>query len=495
MKKNRRLHAVLSSDHSLGVFVAVDKKDSPDKIMVKAHSCPKCETVATLNNIVSPICPVCNTDMVPLAGAETLEISAKDLDAYPVIACCDSCAAEIHGDKKLTIKAANADINCFVCSNSMTIIAADEDEDDTDAEDNENLDDIEAPGGEDDANVVEDESEDETADDEAEEHETENMPGDDEDSDEADFSDVDYGEDESDDDNETVVDEDDVSEEVETDEVKDDEGETASAKTAPEEKPALTIIASAINQAIRDNAEIELIASTLEDKGIRWHLFGNGKHLAAADKNRASDSVAAVFNDPKVFRESFMASIASEDANIDATLNNFGFEKTNIDIPVDIATKEHIDGEIAKQTAAFNVSKEEIKNRFSRALSTAALGIRKGVFGIESPLRTKLVKVLSENGIRGADRIADELIKDATADELKLQLSKADELVNKSDDALDEIASVAETAAFMSTASVTEEVKPSPKLFVPRESAIASVKRPELPTASRAARALIRRNR
>lgn len=510
MKKNNRLLAVLSADHSLGVFVAIEKTDSPEKIMVKAHTCPKCETTATLNNMDSPACPVCATDMVPVPNSNTLEIDPKkDLKDYPVIACCDSCSAEIHGDKKLMTKAANAGINCYVCSNPMVIMAAD---DEDTGEDDENLDDVEAPGGEDDANVMEDESEDETDDDS--EHETETMPGDDEDSDsdEADFSDVDTDEDMSEDDNEPVSDEDDVTDESESDEDEsDDEGseETASIKAAKkveiagniegkklEEKPALTIAASAINQAIRVGAEIELLASTLEDNGIRYHLFGNGNHLASADKSRASKSVAEIFNDQKVFRESFMASIAAENADVDATLNNFGFEKTNIDIPVDIATKEHIDNEVAKKTVAFNVSKEEIKNRFSRALSTAALGIRKGMFGVESPLRTKLVKVLSENGIRGADRIADELIKETTADELKLQLSKADELVNKSDDALGEIASVAETAAFMSTASVTEESKPTtPRLFVPRETTAASMKSPELPTASRAARTLLHRNR
>lgn len=517
MKKNNRLLAVLSADHSLGVFVAIEKTDSPEKIMVKAHTCPKCETTATLNNMDSPACPVCATDMIPVPNSDTLEIDPKkDLKDYPVIACCDSCSAEIHGDKKLMTKAANAGINCYVCSNPMVIIAAD---DEDTGEDDENLDDVEAPGGEDDANVVEDESEDETDDetDDDSEHETETMAGDDEDSDsdEADFSDVDTDEDMSEDDNEPVSDEDDVSNESESDEDEsdnEDSEETASEKVdetegkkpevkvdgkiKAEEKPALTIAASAINQAIRVGAEIELLASTLEDNGIRYHLFGNGNHLAAADKARASKSVAEIFNDQKVFRESFMASIAAENADIDATLNNFGFEKTNIDIPVDIATKEHIDNEVAKKTVAFNVSKEEIKNRFSRALSTAALGIRKGMFGVESPLRTKLVKVLSENGIRGADRIADELIKETTADELKLQLSKADELVNKSDDALGEIASVAETAAFMSTASAIEESKPTtPRLFVPRETTAASMKSPELPTASRAARTLLHRNR
>jgi len=496
MKKNNRLLAVLSADNSLGVFVAIDKADSPEKIMVKAHTCPKCETTATLNDMDSPACPVCATDMVPVSGSETLEIDpSKDLKNYPVIASCDNCSAEIHGDKKLMIKAGNAGINCYVCSMPMNIIAAD---DEDMGEDDENLDDVEAPGGEDDANVVEDESEDETGEDDSD---MEMSAGDDEDSDsdESDFSDVDSDEDESDE-NEPVSDEDDVTDESESDEDEsDDEGseETASEKTAkkPEEKPALTIAASAINQAIRDEAEIELVASTLENNETRWHIFGNGKHVASADKSRASKSVAEIFNDQKVFRESFMASIAAENADIDNTLNNFGFEKTNIDIPVDIATKEHIDNEVAKKTVAFNASKEEIKDRFSRALSVAAIGIRKGMFGVESPLRTKLVKVLSENGIRGADRIADELIKETTADELKLQLAKADELVNKSDDALGEIASVAETAAFMSTASVIEDTKPNPRLFVPREATVASTKPTELPTASRAARTLLRRKR
>lgn len=465
MIKNRLL-SVLAGNSNLAIMIATpqNKKQALKQIEVRAHVCPNCEIVATINNMDSPSCPVCSSNMVPLETASSLEVSASELKGFPVIASCNSCECDIHGDEKLKVIAGNADMHCPVCGDNLKVLAvekdsdSEEDSDDPDSEEeyykkhpNVMLEKDEEDSSKEDDSLEEASDEEDDSEDDSEDEDYPEDDSEDEDYSEEEASDEDdYSEEDSEDDFEPVKDEDDINEEDEDSE----KVEEASSKEIKTEQASVTV--SALRHAINSDAEIELVASSLENGSTRWHLFGNGAHIASANKEDASEAVAAIFNDRKLFQESFVASIADGEGATEETLNNFGFKSDKIDIPVDIATKTHIDNEVAAKTAAFNVEKEVIADRFSKCLSTSALGIRKGIFGIESPLRKAIIASFEENGVRGAHAITDKIFNETAADELKLILSRTNELVVKTDEALAEVSSMVESSAFKVEASVIE---------------------------------------
>ncbi len=487
MKK--KFQRVLASDARNAIIIARARnpKASKKDLVVRAHSCGNCETVATINNVTDAGCPTCKTTMKPLKAIEAITVSAKDMAGLVVMAECDVCDSTLLTTPEVLSAAveAGAKCHCIICTNELEIKASDDMEDDSELSSEE--------VGEKHSNVITDsEDEEDESDDEelveADDSEDEEASFDDEDMTEEDESTDDEDSEADDSETDFESDEDDVGAEDETseDEMPDDESEEEKieasdneAKTEPaavDDKGEKTevktevkqdgpvIQATALAHALSTDPEIELIASTLESGEVRYYLMANAAPIAYADKSRAKTNIASFFNDEAAYRSAFETVLSSEEGTVDEKLSDFGFEATKVDVPVDVATQQHIDTEVAKKTEAFNLSVAEIVKRFDECIATAATGLRKGTFGVPSPLRTALIKAFTENGVRGAASIVDNIIETASMDETKLILSKASELVVKSDDALKEITKVVESSLFVKTGAEddTVEVKPNP---------------------------------
>lgn len=473
-------------------LIVASCEDSPitRKYTVLSHECPHCKTTATVNNVSDAACPSCAQTMQPIAKANTREVSIEK--GFTRICNCTACDAVLNVESSALdsiskdIDGKTFSIHCTVCGVKNVVQASmsekpeDEDMESTDDDSEELVDEFEeAEEASDDSDYSgdedeEDKSEDEDfSDDSSDEPETdEDNSSDDADSfdDEPEDSEGEEGETEDEDDasgSEIVEEDDEDKSEDETSEADDDdvnpadndEGKTK-IETVPEDKKEEPSVAvSAVHAANLANSELELISSTLESGNVRWHLFADGKHVAAANIENADKTVVSIFNNVNRFREVFSETVLSSETHkeIDEALNKLGFESDKIVVPVDKATAQFIQAKVEEATANFVASSSEIEDRFKKCLSVAALGVRKGSFGVDSPLAEKLTALLIENRVRGAERIVAQAFEESSEAELKLIVSKTVELVGKGDQHISAIASVVETSPFKKPETVDEK--------------------------------------
>jgi len=372
---------------------------------------------------------------------------------------CDTCGQEVGSTPAIVKASIGKKLYCPVCASVVEVTAMDQEDEAEESEDDYTA--------EDDTSEDEDEmSEDDTSEDEMSE---EVDASDDDESEITDDpeEDEELGDDESEEDSDSEAEEveasdDDESDDSEEEPEEDDSEEPTSDEDEEEEEPAAlneeTIELAPLDAVMASNSPISIIADAADDKGgLTWYLVADKAIVACAEEVNASDSVKPIFNNYNVFKNAFESAMGAENADTNKELAHFGFEKIKATVSVDTATRSFMEAKITEKTKASVESSDEAEKKFAACVSTAALGVRKGVFGVVSPLFTKLVASYKKMGMENPESLVASLIEDAGKEEMTLIFSKAAELMADTPDTLNaktEMVTSALTAAVAPSAAV-----------------------------------------
>jgi len=193
-------------------------------------------------------------------------------------------------------------------------------------------------------------------------------------------------------------------------------------------------------------AQIHLVRATLDNSSI-YYIFANGKPVGTLKQTLASDNLKEIFNTEK-FCKGFTTAATSGLTDEDA--KNFGMEPLVTEISVD----EHVTRQIedAKKSAENTIQSSitTFKSKHNQALSTAVLGTVKGLFNEKNALRDGLVVAFGKLGVVSPEKIIDSALAAHAPDFFRDVMTKANELVEASDESRNSIAKMVATASFRS---------------------------------------------
>lgn len=362
---------------------------------------------------------------ISVASDKVLELDDEDIAELKEIAHCNDCEVSYLANEQLS---GVEDMHCVVCG-ATTLAASDQDDDDDMDDDDDSDDSDESEDSEDDSD---DDSDEDLEDDDA---------------------DDDSDEEKSADESEPVKEE--VKEEVKQEEPK--------AEAKAEEKPEAKVEESKVEKtySFYTTAANELAAGKFtlvsHDQGNKY-VFVNDLPVATLLFEKASASVQKVWGDSK-FKTILAASFQSKE-----DMSQFGLES----IEATVTTDQVKDAEIEKEKAALReqaeAEKDKLADRFAQAVSIAFLGLSKRAFSkTEDPLRVAIAKELAKVGVNQPDRVVNRIYNDGMSQYLKVAIAKAKEIVAKSDDSRNELASMVEEASFkmddVAISDVEENVK------------------------------------
>lgn len=351
----------------------------------------------------------------------------------------------------------------------------DEDEDDDfDSESsNDDEDDIDDEDDLDDEDLDEDDLDDEDLEEDEDDFDSESSSDDDEEDDEDDFDededlddeDLDDEEDldEDDFDSESSSDDDDEDEDLDDDEeLEEDDLDLDDEDDFDSESKAVSRTFNSLSSATAQHGTLDpslVSLSRVTGKVNTVHMFYDGEPLARATLASVSGAVGEE-NAVKTFdTDNFIRAVATSlsQMGVTGTCDSFGFMPHQFELPVDKMLVAESDARISEATANVTSTIEDaVANhgeRFVAALSSAQLGVTKNYWGdTRNPIVDSLVGSLSAAGIKEPRALIERAFIAHGKDFLTTALSKANELMGKSEVAQNEISESIDAAAGTVTA-------------------------------------------
>ncbi|QZE56340.1 hypothetical protein pEaSNUABM40_00144 [Erwinia phage pEa_SNUABM_40] len=326
------------------------------------------------------------------------------------------------------------------------------DEDDLDDEDMEDLEDDEF------------DSESSSDDEEDEEDDLEEDDLDDEDLEEDDLEEDDFDSESSSDDDEDLDDEDDLEED---DLDLDDEEDEFDSESKVVNRVFNSLSTAQAQHGTLDPSLVSLSRST--GKVAAVHMYYDGQPIARATFASVSGAVGEE-NAAKSFESDNFIRAVSHSLNqtgVTGTCEAFGFMPYQIEMPVDKLLVAESDTRISEATANVTATIEEAtaahSERFVAALSAAQLGITKNFWGDASnPIVDSLSRSLTAAGIKDPRALIEQAFIAHGKDFLTVALSKANDLMSKSEVAQNEISESIDAAAGTVTAARANVVQQAP---------------------------------
>ena len=402
-------------------------------------------------------CPTCNgalhsadeSHFVGLAGAEFADDADLDDDLS------DIDDSDLEDDDEDPIESASED------EDEDLDLDEDSDEDsdeDLDLDDDSDEDDLESDSSDEEDEFAEDydeEIESDSGDDESEEEEPEDDESDDESEDDADLDLDDDSEDEDevesesgDDSDEEEEPEDEDSDEDSDDDIDlsdedEDEDESDSSEAGVESVSMLEALSSSLGEL---DPKLISLAFT---QGLepRWHLFYDGTPVGYSTLTSLA-SVTNEANARKLFASPDFAaavSVSCKEHGIEEAIKNFGIQSHVIDMHVGSVLTRKYAAESNSRVAAVREELETIKDdlteRYSAALSTAAAGINKQFFaGVRNGVIESLVVSLNAAGVANPRPLIAKAFRENGNDLFKAIQDKAEYLMSQSSATQNEIA-------------------------------------------------------
>lgn len=394
----------------LASYALNKKTKKPPNLHLAYLTCASCDNEVLGSNAVSPFCSCCAGNMTA-SSDETLEVPAKEIEKdFKTLGTCEGCNTVVAARKDILVAFDDNKIYCQVCSHPVEIKAED-DEEDSNVEDTTESDNTEST----DDNMNETVNEDDT----------DNLFNNDENEGGG---------------NDGTDSEANTSESTDDNTASSDEGSTGGAES--DSTGGTTLNADLVKALAGKTGDIAVVASP--DK-TKWFLFVDNMPVASSTKDNASDNVKEMFDNDK-FASSWNA--ATADGVTEDLLNDFGFVATKVDVPVDEAVKQNLEASIEAERAKFSITAAEMRERFDRCFGIAAVGINKDVFKKDNPVRTALIASLKNMRVRNAEHIVTAAFNEHGETYLDNISEKAAELMEKSDETLDEMAKAVDEAKY-----------------------------------------------
>ena len=338
--------------------------------------------------------------------------------------------------------------------------SSNDDEDDIDDEDDLDEDDLDEDDLDDDD--LDDEDEDEDFDSESSSDDDEDEDLDDEDLDEEeDLDDEDEDLDDEDFDSESGSDDEDEDldddEELEEDDLDLDDEDDFDSESKAVSRTFNSMSSATAQHGTLDPTLVSL--SRVNGKVNTVHMFYDGEPLARATLASVSNAVGEE-NAVKSFdTDNFIRAVSHSlnNTGVAGTCESFGFMPHQFELPVDKMLVAESDARISEATANVTSTIEDaVANhgeRFIAALSSAQLGVTKNYWGdTRNPIVDSLVGSLSAAGIKEPRALIERAFIAHGKDFLTTALSKANELMGKSEVAQNEISESIDAAAGTVTA-------------------------------------------
>lgn len=379
-------------------------------VCANSHECGK-TIISTSSDAVT--CPSCGGGLVDPADLESVSALEELEDLERMIeaqASSDEDEEEEGDDDFSDLDSDDEDMS--------DIDELDEGDDDLDAE-LAALDDEDGEDEEDDSEMEsessDDEDEDDYEDDDLEDEDLEDDGFDDElESESADDDleeDLEGDEEEEEEEEESEEDSDDLSGlELEEDE----EMESESSVVDELDIDLLTAIAASDTENPTLNPQLFAVANCGVIAGTpTWTAFYKGIPVATALASNATGKVAEMFETPR-FGQAVIATANAD--GIEAALDDFGFKRIspelNIHHIVEAGIMQKAEARVNDIQAQASAERDQMLDRFSAAISTALMGINRGVFkGKANPVATRLMASLSAAGVANPQQ----LVQDAFA--------------------------------------------------------------------------------
>ncbi len=139
-------------------------------------------------------------------------------------------------------------------------------------------------------------------------------------------------------------------------------------------------------------------------------------------------------------------------------LNNFGFEPTSVEVPVDEAVRQTVEAQVNEKIKEYNRKTTDLVDRFQSCVGIAAVGINKGIYGA-NPLKAALTASMKNAGVRNAEIIVDEVFEKHGEEAQREIVEKALDLMEKSPETLQEVSAMVENTPYIRKSTETHNKK------------------------------------
>ncbi len=466
--------SVFTALSSVGGFTAANKARFNPYNQMKVESCERAEgsdSILALSSVAEDDIVEAHVFSCSANCAQPFTVSS---DANPVF--CAHCSAGLLDEE------AEDDVESQSSDDSDIDILDEDDLDDEDEDDNEDDEDIES-----DSSVDEDDDIDSLSSDDEDDLDEDDLDEDDLDEDDFDEDDIDDEDDLDEDDIDEDFDEEDE-EEVESDssvlstsgddedDFDDDEDDLEEEDLDIDEDEddfdsesgVVSRTFDSLSTAQEQHGTLDPTQASLS-RGVGGkvdavHLFYDGTPIARATFASVSNAVGEEVATRTFQTDQFIRAVSSSllSNGVVDTCSAFGFMPFQIEMPVEALLASQSDARVTETTesvsATINDAIESRQDRLVAALSAAQLGLTKNFWGdARNPIVESLCSSLAAAGVRDARGLVQRAFIAHGKDFLSVSLTKALDLMAKSEVAQDEIAQSIEAAAGHTTEAKVEQ--------------------------------------
>lgn len=185
--------------------------------------------------------------------------------------------------------------------------------------------------------------------------------------------------------------------------------------------------------------------------------FVNDKHVATLEDAAATPEIATM----ALGNLEYAINHTAKTEGVKASLKNYGFSLATVSVPVNGLVKAAITAGSKEAVESLAAEQESTKARFIQALSLAATAIQKKIYQHHTnPVKSQLVDNLTAANVGGARQLVESAFSSAGEDYNRALITLASELLEKTDDARNELASLIGGASSQETASQEESLAP-----------------------------------
>lgn len=411
--------------------IASHRADEIINLNLRRYYDVEAKTSVLVNATQQPFSPITGS-LLKVDRKDTFTITAADVAAMPIVGKCDHCGTVHRTEASLAeaLAGSNLKFNCPVCHELVAAVSPEEGEED-EGEEGEGGEDMNADG-----------------DDSTEDGDDTGLE---EGGDDFDFGDDDAGDEEG-------FNEGDGDTEAEGEDEGEEGDEEDSEVTASVKSP--TVARVNMLETLASDALVNQRVDLILAGGANpvYYMMVDYRPMAVMRKELASDGVKAIFNDAVKFKTAFFTA-AAEGLTPDVQ-SDFGVEPVVVEVQPDAVVEQQIEERTSELTEQLNEERSTMEAAFKQSISTAALGVNKGVWkDVVNPLRVGLISELANVSVRNPERIVDRVFEKYGEDYLRAVIAKAYDLAEKSDDSRNEIAQFVEQASYQAVSpSATDDV-------------------------------------
>lgn len=430
---NRRYSITASDKKMVPIIAMFNKTEGPkSKTYLALMACNDCKTEVIANNMEKPNCPCCAGRM-EASSERLMEHSRADIKNMETIGVCEACDTQMVQPLTASSEYDSNKLYCPVCTTVVTAStkSSEDDEEDEDEELNEDEGD----------DTVDEEDEGLFDSDKGDGEEVENTDSEDTTSEDTTSEDTNSEGTSADSTDDSTTEDSADSEENSTDDATSEDTNSDDTANTDDTGSGKSLNADLVQAMAGKEGAVSVVPSPDRSK---WYLFLDNVPVAVSDKSNATEAVQKMFDNDK-FVTAWEA--ATTDGVTEDALASFGFTSIKTEVPVEEAVAQNLEASIREEQNKYEIKAKDYGDRFTRCLGIAAVGVTKKVFKESNPVATALIASLKGARIRNPETMVNGAFNKHGESYLRSIVLRATELMEKSDETLDELANTVADSA------------------------------------------------